>query len=128
MVDEHKNPRILIIDDDDMIRSFLRLMLASEDFDQIEEAGSGEEARKILKLRPAQIILLDINLPDADGVELLKEIRKAYPDCHVIMVSAEGTMDRVKTAISHGAEGFIVKPINAENVFNQIHSIIDKHL
>ena len=41
MVDEHKNPRILIIDDDDMIRSFLRLMLSSEDFDQIEEAGSG---------------------------------------------------------------------------------------
>lgn len=127
MVDGHKNPRILIVDDDDMIRSFLRLVLSNEGYDQIEEAGTGGEARKSLKSRPAELILLDINLPDADGVELLKEIRKAQPDCHVMMVSAEGTMDRVKNAISHGAEGFVVKPINAETVIGQVRGIVEKH-
>lgn len=127
MNEEQQKLGILIIDDDDMIRSFLRLVLLEMGFDSVAVAGTGEDARKRIKTKPPQLILLDIHLPDIDGVDLLVEIQKECPKCYVVMVSTEGTADRVKTAISKGAKGFIVKPINAENVINQVQGIIDKH-
>ena len=118
--------RAIIIDDDDMIRSYLRIMLKDEGIESIEEAGSGEKARKLLKLRPARLILLDINLPDIDGVNFLKEILNSYPDSHVVMVSSETTLKRVKTAVANGAKGFIAKPFNAKTVYQQIKSLIEQ--
>lgn len=114
----------LIVDDDGMMRSYLRLMLKEAGLDNIAEASSGQTARRLVKQRAPKLILLDINLPDVDGVEYLKEVMSEHPACHVVMVSAEGTLDRVKTAIANGAKGFVVKPFNTETVLKQLRTIV----
>lgn len=114
----------LIIDDDDMMRSYLRLMLKEAGLGNIHEAGDAQTARKLVKLQQPALILLDINLPDTDGVEYLEELKQSHPDCHVVMVSSESTLDRVQTSLAKGAQGFIVKPFNADTVLKQIGVIV----
>lgn len=71
-------------------------------------------------------MLLDINMPEMDGLQALEDIRKISPLTKVIMVSAEATMDRVNEAIKKGAVGFVVKPLNAISVLGKIESCFRK--
>lgn len=116
--------RVLIIDDDDMIRSYLKLMLREAQINVIDEADDAAAAVKKFRAFPPQLILLDINLPDQDGIELLKQIRDEIPESRVVMVSSESTMDRVKTALALGARGFIAKPFNTATVLKNIMQTI----
>lgn len=76
-------------------------------------------------LKPG-LVLLDINMPEMDGLQALEEIRKISPATRVIMVSAEATMGRVSEAIQKGAVGFVVKPLNATSVLSKIESCFRK--
>ena len=116
--------RTLIVDDDSMIRSYLKLMLREANINLIEEAEDAAGAVKLFRAKAPGLIFLDINLPDQDGIELLKQIRTEIPDSSVIMVSSESTMDRVKTALGLGARGFIAKPFNTATVLKNIMHIV----
>ncbi len=112
-----KKLNILIVDDDALIREMLHLILTQAGFNVSGEAGDGSTTRRLIKENPPNVVLLDIVLPGSDdGLALLRHIKKDYPDIHVIMVSGEPSSERVQTAISSGARGFIVKPFNAQNV------------
>ena len=71
-------------------------------------------------------MLLDINMPEMDGLQALEEIRKISPLTRVIMVSAEATIDRVNEAIKKGAVGFVAKPLNAASVLGKIDNCFRK--
>jgi len=71
-------------------------------------------------------VLLDINMPEMDGLQALEEIRKISPLTRVIMVSAEATIDRVNEAIKKGAVGFVAKPLNAASVLGKIDNCFRK--
>lgn len=123
---KQKKPSVVVVDDDHMMREMLKLILHSDDYQVLGEAANGKAAIALCASLKPGLVLLDIRMPEMDGLQALEEIRKISPATTVMMVSGEATMDRVKEAISKGAAGFIVKPLNAASVLNKIESCFKK--
>lgn len=121
----HK-PSVLVVDDDHMMREMLKLILHSDDYQVLGEADNGKSAIALCASMKPGLVLLDINMPEMDGLQALQEIRRVSPATTVMMVSAEATMDRVREAIAKGAAGFIVKPLNAASVLGKIENCFRK--
>ncbi|MEH6503113.1 MAG: response regulator [Cycloclasticus sp.] len=119
-----KEITVMIVDDDDLVRAYLRVMLRDLGVINILEASTGEKALREMKLKPISLIFLDINLPDADGIRLTKTIKDAQPNCEIIMISAEVTMERVKQITQSAAKDFIAKPFNANVVEKKLSNIL----
>lgn len=119
-----KDISILLVDDDDMMRSFLRVILREVGAEQIHEVGTADKALKFLMFNTIDLVFLDINLPDADGVEFVKVIKENQPDCEVLMVSGEVTMERVQQITNSGAKGFIAKPFSAKTIEKKVTKIL----
>ena len=103
--------RILVVDDDPDIRQFLVDRLQGEGF-QVEAATNGHEALEALKVHPVDGVILDIGLPDMNGLEVLKDFRKTHPALPVIMITATEAEERAQTAIKHGATAYLLKPFD----------------
>ena len=119
---------VLIVDDDHLIRGYLKAMLGELKLTHIIEAGTGAQALRANQSKNPDIVLLDINLPDSDGVSLLSQIRATNPTCKIVMVSHEATKDRVKSAIENGATGFIVKPFNTATILATLGKLLESKL
>lgn len=119
-------PSVIVVDDDHMMREMLKLILHTDEYQVVGEAASGKNAIALCASHKPGLVLLDINMPEMDGLQALDEIRKVSPATKVIMVSAESTMDKVKEAISKGAVGFVVKPLNAASVLDKIGNCFRK--
>ncbi|NLR76793.1 response regulator [Leeia aquatica] len=106
-------PTVLIIDDDTVLRSLMSSILRQEEYVVCGEASAADAGLKLCEQLKPGIVLLDINLPDHDGLEVLPEMLQMAHRPKVIMVSGEATMERVRAALGAGASGFVVKPLNA---------------
>ena len=106
----------LIVDDVSSVREFLRQTLVHMGVADIYEASSGEVAISSFKKNLPDVVFLDIELPDMDGQEILKTIKSTKQNAFVVMISAHSSVDNVKTAISNGASGFIVKPFSPKKI------------
>lgn len=114
-------PRVLIVDDNDLMRALLRTILRSKQYDVIGEAGNGVDALELAeRLRP-DIICLDILMPEIGGLEALETIKTLYPQIVVVMVTGSPSVDNVREAIQGGASGFIIKPFNAGKVLDTVN-------
>ena len=115
---------ILVADDSDMNRMMLREML--KDSYDIVEAADGLQALAILQKAEQEIslILLDIVMPNMDGLEALKAIRAKNPAANVVMCSAMGQEAMVIEAIQSGAKDFIVKPFKPDRILKTVTSIV----
>lgn len=122
--------RILIADDIEETRSLLKqvLMLEDDSFEVVGEAGDGEEAVKKNKQLKPDIILMDINMPKMNGLEATEEIMKTTPDADVIIMSVQNDTEYLRTAMEAGAKGYILKPINHEEVSELIKKTYQKGL
>jgi DNA-binding NarL/FixJ family response regulator len=101
-------PRVLIVDDHPMVREGLRSMLAGAAA-ACDEAASAEEAlAKLARARP-DLILLDLNLPDGDGLTLLRRIKELSPRSTVVIVTMHDQPEHVREALRLGAAGYVVK-------------------
>jgi two-component system, chemotaxis family, chemotaxis protein CheY len=117
---KYSRQRVFIADDDTMMRSLLRLMLRQDGYDVVGEAATGDRVVEECEQARPEVLLLDINMPGADGLQVLEKIRAAQPGVRVIMISADATLERVTQALEKGACGFIVKPFNAAKVLDDI--------
>ncbi len=106
--------KILIIDDDKSVRDFLELFLKKKGCANVWSAGSGSEGLAIIEKEDIQLVLLDIKLPDADGVEVLRRIKQVKPATGVIMITGFPDQDKAKLAMKEGAYDFIVKPFDLQ--------------
>lgn len=107
---------VIVVDDNELTRAALRLMIAGDDYAILGEAAGGRAALELVfKLRP-DIVCLDIQMPDINGLEVLQSIKDAHPDMVVLMVTSSNDLPTVKRALSHGAAGFIVKPFTLGTV------------
>ena len=106
--------RVLIVDDASFMRMSIKNMLANYDFEIVGEAENGVMAIEKYKELQPDIVTMDITMPEMDGLEALREIKKIDPGASVVMVSALGQEARMKEAIIYGAKGFIVKPFKEE--------------
>jgi DNA-binding NarL/FixJ family response regulator len=103
--------QVVIVDDHNLFRKALKTTIKWEysDLALAGEAETGEELFDVLASTPADIVLLDINLPDIPGVEIAKRLRRDYPDMKILAVSAENTADTIQAMIEVGIDGFISK-------------------
>jgi len=120
-----KNYSVLVVDDDHLMREMLKAILRSEEYQVVGEASNGEDAVDLCARLKPRLVLLDIQMPKMDGLQVLEAIRQAQPKTKIIMVSAEATMDKVSEAIRKGAVGFVVKPFNAASVLDKVLECID---
>ncbi len=111
-----QNIRILVVDDMATMRKIVKGLLAQLGYPNVEEAENGKEAFFKLKQGKYDLVLLDWNMPEMDGITLLQEIRKDpnLKSIPVIMVTAEAKKENVLQAIQAGANNYIVKPFTAE--------------
>lgn len=116
---EAKNCRVMVVDDDRPMREMLKAILRGEDYQVVGEAA----VALCGKLKPT-LVLLDIMMPKMDGLQVLEEIHSEQPAIKVLMVSAEATMDKVRSAIRKGAAGFVVKPFNAGCVLDRVRECV----
>jgi DNA-binding NtrC family response regulator len=109
------SPRILVVDDEDLVRYSIRQKLENENF-TVVEAADGEEATKLFADCSLDMILLDYKLPDTDGLQILRKIRDDGEDIPVIMVTALGSAKDVVQAMKLGANNYIVKPFDMDEL------------
>jgi UDP-3-O-acyl N-acetylglucosamine deacetylase len=106
---------ILIVDDEERIRETIREVLADEGYQVIDTADGSSVLELITREKPA-LVLLDIWMPDIDGIELLKDIKKQAPGLNVVMISGHGNIHTAVTATKFGAFDFIEKPVSLDGL------------
>src|SRR4051794_36046071 len=106
--------RILIVDDDPTIAAGLEALLEGEW--EVRSAYSGRDARAVFVDFSPDVVLLDMNLPDASGIDLLHDFKMYSESVAVIMMSGAGTFDRVVESMKLGAETFLPKPFEYDTL------------
>jgi two-component system, chemotaxis family, chemotaxis protein CheY len=114
--------RILVVDDAAFMRMRCTKLLQDNGYDTIE-AGNGVEAVQKYKQFKPDGVLMDITMPDMDGIETLKKLVEIDPGVKVSMVTAMGQQSLVIEALKSGAKDFVVKPFNAERVLAAVKKI-----
>ncbi|MFE9168991.1 response regulator [Streptomyces kebangsaanensis] len=109
-------PRVLVADDQTLIRTGFRLILTARGIDVVGEAADGEEALAAAgELRP-DVVLMDIRMPNMDGLEATRRILERLPDCRVLILTTFDLDRYVYTALSAGASGFLLKDVTPEHL------------
>jgi DNA-binding NtrC family response regulator len=115
---------ILVVDDEAEIREGLEALLTSESFD-VTLAETGEAGLRQLEDHPFDLMLLDVSLPDRNGIEMLPEIRRRDPQLGVILITAFGSIDMARAAFKNGAQDYITKPWSNDELISQISLAIE---
>ena len=116
---------ILIVDDEKKICNILSEILKDEGY-HIALSYNGTDAQAIVEEDNVDLILLDMRLPDIDGIALLKRFKEIKPDISVVMISAFGTISKAVAAIKSGADDFIEKPLETTRVLTTIKNVLEK--
>jgi two-component system chemotaxis response regulator CheY len=120
--------RALIVDDSSVMRKIVERSLrqAGLELKEVHEAGNGTEGVEILRQKSVDLILSDINMPSMDGLEFLRQIRSQglANGVPVVMITTESSEEHVKQAIQAGAQGYIRKPFNSEQVKERVLPLI----
>jgi two-component system nitrogen regulation response regulator NtrX len=118
--------RILIVDDEESIRRSLGGILSDEGFDTASEADGDEAVATIEREGPPDLVLLDIAMPNRDGVEILGELRERWPGLPVVMMSGHGTIETAVRTTRIGAFDFIEKPLSIDKLLLTIQHALDQ--
>ncbi|HET6348284.1 MAG TPA: sigma-54 dependent transcriptional regulator [Candidatus Krumholzibacteria bacterium] len=106
---------ILLVDDQDTIRFFLEKTLKQEGYDAVTARTGAEAIARAREVVP-DLVLLDLKLPDMDGLEVLRRIKEIFPEIGVVMITAFGDVETAVTAMKNGAYDFVSKPINLDQL------------
>ena len=122
-MDEKKS--ILIVDDDESTRKSLSLILGKKGY-ETETVGTGREALKKAQGRFFNVALLDIRLPDVEGVDLLMPLRKIHPAMIVFMITGYPSLETSVRTSLEGALAYITKPLNMDTVLTAVRKALEK--
>jgi DNA-binding NarL/FixJ family response regulator len=116
---------LVIADDHPMVRAGLKSMLAASRINVVGEAGDGQSALEMVKKLQPQVVLMDIRMPNVDGIQALEAIRAAKLATKVIMVTTYRSTSYLLRSLSAGAAGFVLKDISREELLAAIYSVAD---
>ena len=116
---------ILIIDDEPEVRESLEELLGSEGY-ELDSASSAEEGLRRLDQALYDVALVDVNLPDGNGLDLLKNLKRESPDTGVIMITAYDSSQTAFRASKEGAESYVTKPWDNEKLLLEVRNLLDK--
>ncbi len=118
--------KILLVDDSRTIRNIQKKVLAQLGFTDIVEAADGVEALAAYKESPPDLMLIDWNMPNMDGITLVKTIRQTDKSIPMIMCTTEAEKARVVEALQAGVDNYMVKPFTAETLAEKINQTLSK--
>lgn len=115
---------VLIVDDAAFMRMMLKDILEKGGFQVIGEAANGMEAvKQFIELKP-DIVTMDITMPEMNGIDAVKAIKKIDPKAKIVMCSAMGQQAMVMESIQSGAQDFIVKPFQGDRVIEALNKVL----
>ncbi len=114
-----KQPRILVVDDDETIRTTMKAILQDEGY-LVDLAATGKEAIQRTQETTYNVALLDIRLPDMEGIELLKLLKDSIPRTRKIMVTGYPSMQNAIAALNKNADAYLLKPVDVEKLLNTV--------
>jgi DNA-binding NarL/FixJ family response regulator len=116
--------QILIVDDHPIVRDGLVAILGTQsDFNVVGEAASGEEALRLFQQLAPHVILLDLEMPGMDGVQVIQRLRKIQPEVKVVVFTAFDTDERILSALQAGAKGYLLKGVPRSELFSAIRIV-----
>jgi CheY-like chemotaxis protein len=120
-------PSILVIDDEPDNFDVLQMLLGDENY-TFHYAASGQRAIDRLDIFQPKLILLDVMMPDLDGIEVCRQIRSLpkWQSVPILMVSALSGQNNIEQCLAAGADGFISKPVNRRTLINEITSLLNR--
>ena len=112
---DKKTFKILVADDDDIVRDVITTLLSREGF-FVTSVSDGLEAINLLRIEDVHLVISDLMMPGADGIEVLKYAIRSSPDIAVVILTAYGTLDTTLEAIKEGAYDYLTKPFKAQEI------------
>ena len=118
--------KVLVVDDEQDVRALLCAVLESDY--QVTEADCGAAVQKALSQEQPDVVLLDVKMPDADGMDLIPQIKKQWPDTEVIILTGHGTITMAVEAGKRGAYNFLAKPFENQKLLADVNCAIERKL
>lgn len=115
--------KILVVDDDENIRNTIKTILSEKGY-LVDVAGTGKEAIRKTESAAFNVVILDIRLPDIEGVEILKKMHDTVPKTRKIMLTGYPTQQNAITALNNKADVYLVKPVSVEALLEKIQEQI----
>src|SRR6202140_5522763 len=115
---------ILVVDDESEIREGLELLLSTEGY-STSSAETGEAGLALLEEKPFDLLLLDVSLPDRNGIEMLKDIHRFDPQLPIVLITAYGSIDMARAAFKNGAMDYITKPWSNDELLAQVAQAVE---
>ena len=115
--------KVLVVDDAAFMRMRCKKLLTQSGYEVIE-AATGSQAVEMYQSDKPDMVLLDITMPDMDGLTALREIRKIDPDARVAMITAMGQQSMVVEALKAGAKDFVIKPFDQDRVLEAVRKMM----
>jgi DNA-binding NarL/FixJ family response regulator len=117
--------RLLLVDDQSLVRAGVRRVLEAEpDFEVVGEAENGDQALAIAREHPAELMVLDLNMPGRDGFEVLRELRRTGAALRVLVLSLHDDAQYVARAVREGADGYVLKDSAVQELPGAIRSVL----
>jgi len=116
--------KVLVVDDDALIRQSLKIMLSREvDIDVIGTASDGAEALEMCRAEPPDVVLMDIRMPNVDGIAATRLIKKACPGVRIMMLTTFDDKPNISQALSAGADGYLLKTDEISNIADKLRPL-----
>lgn len=115
MPDQASSPSVIVVEDNEILREEMVLFLSEDGFD-VRGVYSGEELNKVIEERPADLLILDLNLPGEDGISITRRIRSALPSVGIVILSARVRSTDRQEGYATGADVYLTKPARPEEL------------
>lgn len=119
--------RILVVDDSEFMRKVLRNILEAGGH-KVSEAGNADDALEKYRRDGADVVTMDIVMPDKDGIEAVRRLKEADQKVKIIMISALGHQKTVMRSLEAGAVDFIIKPFTADDVLESVNAVLQMEI
>jgi len=116
-------PRILVVDDEDQVRSVLRVTLERQGY-QVTEAADGDAATRAIESEEFDLVVTDLVMPTREGLETIRFVHGRYPDLPIIAISAPANRDYLRAAVNFGAQRTFTKPFSLSDVSQAIRELL----